>query len=57
MVLGQISIAYILAYILIDFGASHSFVATSFVMKLDLVLEFLIDVCNISLPSYESMRS
>ena len=57
MVVGQISIAYTLAYILIDSSASHSFVSASFVKKLDMVLELLNKVCVVSLPSSENLTS
>ena len=41
VVAGQISIARTSAYTLIDSGASHSFVSTNFVKKLDMVPDLL----------------
>ena len=49
VVIGQIYIAYTSAYSLIDFKASCSFFflfSTSFIKKLDMVLELLDNVCK-----------
>ena len=50
MVAGQISIAHTSAYTLIDSRASHLFVSTIFVKKLDMVPDLLDEMCIISLP-------
>ena len=54
--LGQISIAHTLAYALTNSEALHSFVAASFVKKLNMVTELLNGVCNIFLVLGESMK-
>ena len=57
VVVGQISIVHTSTYTLIDYEASHSFVSTSFVKKLDMVPELLDEVCVVSLPSGENLTS
>ena len=57
VVAGQISIAHTSAYTLIDSGASHSFVSTIFVKKLDMEPILLDEVCVVSLPSGENLPS
>ena len=57
VVAGQISIVHTLAYTLIDSKASHSFVFANFVKKLDMVRDFLNEVCIVSLPSRENLTS
>ena len=54
---GQISIAHTSTYTLINSRASHSFLFAYFIKKLDMVLELLNDVCNVSLPSGENLLS
>ena len=54
---GQISIAHTSAYTIIDSGASHSFVSTNFVNKLDMVPDLLDEICVVSLPSEENLTS
>ena len=46
-----------IAYALIDFGASHSFIAATFAKKLGRVLDKLEEVCGMSLPSRDSLKS
>ena len=57
MVAGKISIAYTSAYTLIDSGASHSFMSTVFVKKLDMKPVLLGVACVVSLPSGETLTS
>ena len=57
VVAGQISIAHTSAYTLIDFGASYSFVSATFVKKLDMVPDFLDEMCIASLPLGENLSS
>ena len=57
VVAGQISIAHISVYTLIDSGASHSFVPAIFVKKLDMEPILFDEVCVVSLPSRENLTS
>ena len=57
MVAGQISITYTLAYALIDSGASHSFVSSMFVKKLDIEPFLLGEACIVSLLLGETLTS
>ena len=57
VVASQISIAHTSVYTLIDFEASHSFVSTIFVKKLDIEPVLLDEVCVVSLPSGENLTS
>ena len=57
MVADHISIAHTSAYALIDSGASHSFVSTLFIKKLDLKPVKLEEMCVVSLPSGENLAS
>ena len=57
VVAGQISIAYISAYTLIDSGASYSFVPIVFVKKLDVKPVLLDEACVVSMPSGETLTS
>ena len=57
VVAGQISIAHTSAYTLIDSGASHSFVSSTFVKKLDMLADLLDEMCIVSLPSAENLTS
>ena len=57
VVAGQISIAHISAYTLIDFIVSYSFMSISFVKKLDMVPDLLDEACVVSLPSGENLTS
>ena len=56
-VAGQISIAHTSAYILIDSGASYSFMSVLFVRKLDMEPVLLDEACIVSLPSGENLTS
>ena len=57
VVASQIFTVYTSTCILIDSGASHSFVSASFIKKLDMVPKLLDDVCNISFPSREKITA
>ena len=57
VVISQIPIAHTLAYTLMYLGAADSFIAASFIKKLDILSELLDDVCNISLSSGENLMS
>ena len=57
VVASQISIAHTLAYTLIDSRASHSFVSTIFVKKLDMEPILLDEVCDVSMPLGENLTS
>ena len=57
VVAGQISIVHTSTYTLINSGASHSFVSTMFVKKLDMEPILLIEVCVVSLPSGKTLTS
>ena len=57
VVAGQISIVHTSAYALIDYGASHSFVYTLFVKKLDMEPVLLNKVCVVYLPSGDNLTS
>ena len=54
---GQISIAHTSVYALIDYRASHSFVFTLFIKKLDLEPVMLEEMCVVSLPLGENLAS
>ena len=55
MVPSQISITQTSTYVLMDTGASHSFVPASFVEKLNRNLEPMPVICGVFLPSREDM--
>ena len=57
VVAGQISIAHISVYALIDSGTLYSFVSALFVKKLDMEPMMLEEVCVVSLPSGENLIS
>ena len=57
VVVGQIFIAHISAYTLIDSRASHLFVSAMFVKKLYIEPVLLDEVCVVSLPSGEKLTS
>ena len=57
VVAGHIFIAYTSTYILIDLGASHSFVSATFVKKLDMVPDLLNEMCIVSLSLGENLTS